>query len=348
MSAPVRLFGDGASPRPADYVRALSRLERAGDLKPDRYAVGGAVAELEELLARRLGKPAALYVPTGTLANLLAVRALCGARARVVVQADSHLYNDAGDGATALAGLALVAAGAGRPCFTAAELEEILARTASGKVKSPVGAVSVELPVRRLHNRAAALDELAAIARVCRREKIGLHLDGARLEAAAAAAGVDARRYAALCDTVYVSLHKHLGAPSGAILAGPRRLIAGLQDARRMFGGSPAEAFLEAALALDAARRGAGRRLAAAVSRGRRLVAASGGALKPLPGGTNIAVLPVAPGRAAAVAARLKREGLLLGAYDRGLGGFAVTFNETLLGRPEPELRRALLRAAAR
>jgi threonine aldolase len=347
MTRTVKLFGDGASPEPADYVRELGRLLKAGRLAPDSYAIGGSVEALEKTMARRLGKEAAIYLPTGTLANLLAVRALCGSKPRVVVHEESHLFNDSGDGAAVLAGLALIPAGAGQTCYTASELERILARTAAGKVRSPVGAASVELPVRRLHNRAASLARLREIANVCRRQGIGLHLDGARLQMAAAAAGVPLRRYAELCDTVYLSLYKHLGAPGGAILAGPRRLIGELPHARRMFGASPAHAFLEAAMALDNVRRGADARVAAALRRGRELIRSLNGRLKAFPDGTNVATLYVAASRAASAAARLKKDGILLGAYDRTLGGFAVTFNETLLGRSAAAVAGSIDRALA-
>ncbi|MBK8283793.1 MAG: DegT/DnrJ/EryC1/StrS family aminotransferase [Ahniella sp.] len=88
----------------------------------DNYSLGGEVEKLERQFAELLGKEAAMFVPTGTLANHLAIRTLAGNRRRVLVQAESHLYNDSGDGASTLSGLNLVPLAAGR---TSMELDEV-------------------------------------------------------------------------------------------------------------------------------------------------------------------------------------------------------------------------------
>ena len=294
----IQLFGDEAERPPREVVDALGALCAEGRLKPDSYATGGSVARLERAVARALGKPAAVFLPTGTLANLLALRALCGARRKVVVPAESHFARDAGDGGAQLAGLSSLALAPGRPLFSAAELAAELARAGDGRVRREVGAVLVETPVRRLHNRAPSLAELAAISRLCRRQRVGLHLDGARLFIAAAAQGVAPRRYAALFDTVYVSLYKYFGARAGAVLAGPRSLLRGLRDDRRMFGGSPSECYMDAALAergLEAFPSRVPPALALGRDFWRRLRRRAGAALRIYPDGTNVAFLRVPP-----------------------------------------------------
>lgn len=348
--APVKFFGDGRGPSPADRVRALAELCERGALEDDAYGAGGSVAALERALARRLGKPSALFLPTGTLANLLAVRALCrGPRRLVAVQRDSHLFNDAGDGAAALAGLTLLPLGGHSPGFSAEDLKGAVRGAGAGKVPLELGAVALECPVRRRHGRLVPFKELSRVAALARRLGAGVHLDGARLFLAPAASGVALRRYAALADTVYVSLYKYFDAPSGAVLAGPAPLIAALRRERRVFGGTLPEATLAAALALRGLD-GFEARFARALRAGRRLLAAlgrvSGLSVEAFPDGTNIALLRPRRVRPAAFAARLRRGGVLLGPYDAAAGAFHLQVNETILEKDVPVLV-AAFRAAA-
>ena len=186
----------------------------------DSYSNGGAVERLENAFAELLGKERAVFMPTGTLANHLAVRALAGGTGRAIVQADSHLYNDSGDCVQTLSGITLMPLGAGRPDFTAAEVEATLDRTASGRVRTPIRVISIETPVRRHFGATFDRRELDRIASLAQREGIRLHLDGARIFLQAAYEGRDPAEYARPFDTVYVSLYKYFNAPSGG---DPRR-----------------------------------------------------------------------------------------------------------------------------
>ena len=247
----IRFHGDGLSLTPAATAELLTRLTAESDFAADTYSRGGVVEQLESRAAHFLGKERAVFMPTGTLANHLAVRALCAGRGqRVLVQAESHLANDAGDCAQMLSGLNLIPLAPGRSCFTAIEIETVLARARSGRVATEVGALSLETPVRRLDNAAVLLAELEEVLAPARAAGIGLHLDGARLPLYAAHLGVAPHEVADLFDTVYLSLYKCFSAPAGAILAGPAELIDELYHARRMFGGGLSEAWPMAAIAL--------------------------------------------------------------------------------------------------
>jgi threonine aldolase len=90
----VRLSGDGLGLTPAQHSQLLARLIEAKGIVPDSYSLGGIVEELEARCARVLGKDRAIFMPTGTLANHLAVRALAGGSSRVIVQEESHFYQD--------------------------------------------------------------------------------------------------------------------------------------------------------------------------------------------------------------------------------------------------------------
>src|SRR6185436_13484002 len=233
----VRLSGDGLGLSPAEYAALLHRLLDEKGIVPDSYSLGGVVEELEERCARVLGKERAIFMPTGTLANHLAVRALAAGSSRVIVQEESHLYQDEGDCAQTLSNLTLMPLAAGRATFTAADLERVLDTTKGARVVSRVSAISIETPVRRKQGERFDPAELKKIIAIARRDGIRLHLDGARLFLEAAYSGENVADYAKPFDTVYVSLYKYFNAASGAILAGPRSLIDGMYHARRMFGG---------------------------------------------------------------------------------------------------------------
>ena len=263
--------GDG-EPQSTDILLGrLAKIQSETVLSPDYYSLGGSVADLENHFAAALGKESAIYMPTGTLANHLAIRALCGIKPRAIVQEQSHLYHDCGDCVTQLSGINLVPLAKGECCFTLEELKEAVAESTSGRVVSPIGAMMIESPVRRQMGQVVPFQEMKAMTEYCSSQGIGTHLDGARLYMMSAASGTNPREYSALFDTVYVSLYKYFGAPYGAILAGDCRVIEGMFHARRMFGGGLASSYFAAGLALEGTE-GFEDRFGAAMRKGRELV----------------------------------------------------------------------------
>src|SRR5262245_42181713 len=140
-------------------------------------------------MARVLGKERAIFMPTGTLANHLAVRALAGGPSRVIVQSESHLYCDEGDCAQTLSGLTLMPLAPGQATFSVDEVQRILAETRNGRVVPRVSVISIESPVRRRVGERFDPAEIAKIVALARREGIKLHLDGARMFLQAAYTG---------------------------------------------------------------------------------------------------------------------------------------------------------------
>ncbi|MCH8063071.1 MAG: aminotransferase class I/II-fold pyridoxal phosphate-dependent enzyme [Chloroflexi bacterium] len=242
--------GDGEPKTLSGMLSTLAAFDSEFGYEPDNYMVGGTVQALEERLADLLGKEAAIFLPTGTMANHFAVRALCGSRPRALVQEQCHLYNDTGDCVTRLSNINLVPLAKGRAFFTLEEVTEAVEQSEAGRVTNPIGAMMIESPVRRKAGRVQSLEEMKAITDYCRERGIGTHLDGARLYMMCAATGIGPREYSDLFDTVYVSLYKYFGAPYGGLLAGSRELIGEMYHDRRMFGGSLSSAGLAAALAL--------------------------------------------------------------------------------------------------
>jgi threonine aldolase len=234
----VHLSGDGIGLSPRGYTSLLDELTRQAEISQDNYLLGGEIERFEHQWATLLGKETAVFMPSGTLANHLALRALAGSRRRVIVPEMSHVYNDTGDACQTLSGLTLIPLAPGAAGFTLADVEAVLARTASGRVATDVGALLIESPVRRRFGEMFDWDEAKRVTAFAREHGIGTHLDGARLFIASAYTGITPAEYAAPFDTVYVSLWKYFNSGIGAILAGPKRVLDSMFHVRRMFGGN--------------------------------------------------------------------------------------------------------------
>lgn len=344
----VRLSGDGLGLNTAQYSRLLARIADEKGIAPDSYILGGVVEELEARFARLLGKEQAIFLPTGTLANHMAVRALAGGPSRVIVQEESHLYQDEGDCAQTLSSLTLMPLARGKATFTADEVQQVIDQTRGARVVPRVSAISIETPVRRRQGEYFDPVELQKIIALARREGIRLHLDGARMFLQAAYTGEDVAAMSKPFDTVYVSLYKYFNAASGAILAGPRDLLEGMFHVRRMFGGSLSAAWPFAAVALNYVD-GFGERFGRAVQVSESLIRSlgqrDGFTIERIPSGTNLFRLRVRSGDAAAFQKRLAARGILLAAPQRD--AFLVGVNETLNRTTAPELADAFGRAIA-
>jgi threonine aldolase len=234
----VHLSGDGIGLSPRGYTSLLDELTRQAEISEDNYLLGGEIERFEHQWATLLGKETAVFMPSGTLANHLALRTLAGSRRRVLVPEMSHVYNDTGDACQTLSGLTLIPLAPGAAGFTLADVEAVLARTASGRVATDVGALLIESPVRRRFGEMFDWDEAKRVTAFARGRGIGTHLDGARLFIASAYTGIAPAEYAAPFDTVYVSLWKYFNSGIGAILAGPKRVLDSMFHVRRMFGGN--------------------------------------------------------------------------------------------------------------
>jgi len=326
----VRMSGDGVGLSPREYASLLADIAQRAEIAEDNYLLGGEIERFEHRWAELLGKERAVFMPSGTLANQLALRALAGEKRRVIVPETSHIYNDTGDASQTLSGLTLMPLAPGKATFTCAEVEAVLARTAGGRVKTEVGAIAVESPVRRLRGQMFDWDEMRRLSAIARERGVGLHLDGARLFIASAYTGISPAQYSALFDTVYVSLWKCFNSGIGAILAGPRSLLDDMFHVRRMFGGNLAVGWPAAVVAthymdgfLD--------RLRAAVRISEDFYEAIGRhpsfSVERVPGGTNLTHVTVNTGDRAAFANRLAERGVML--PDGGADRFTLAVNET-------------------
>ena len=247
----VNFTRDGLDFSPAEQVKMLEKIVSAGEIHADDYSNGGVVEELENKFARLLGKESAVFMPTGTMANHIALRMLAGDRKRILVQEESHIYNDSGDCCQQLSGLNLVPLVTAHNGFTLEDVRAAVERTATGRVTTGVGVISIESPVRRRNNQVFSYPEMGRIADYAKQNGINMHLDGARLFNAVGHTGISPIEYSKLFDTVYISLYKCFNAPSGAILAGTEEFTRNLYHTRRMLGGGIVSVWQSAAIALQ-------------------------------------------------------------------------------------------------
>jgi len=345
----VYLTGDGLSLTPGQYGRLLTRLVEERGIAPDNYILGGVVDELETQFARILGKERAVFMPTGTLANQLAIRALAGGSSRAVVQAESHLYMDSGDCVQTLSNITLMPLAPGRATFTVDDLQRVLNETRGGRVVPRVSVIQIETPVRRKLGEAFGAMHMALVVAAARREGIRLHLDGARLFLEAGYTGRSVTEYTAPFDTVYVSLYKYFNAAGGAILAGPRALLDDIYHTRRMYGGALNQAWPYAAVALHYLN-GFSERFARAIKVSDDLIRAldrvDGVAVERIPSGTNLFRLRVMRTNAPELQKRLEARGIVL-ANPTADGTFLVGVNESWNRTTGAELAAAFVREMA-
>ena len=339
----VHTAGDGIGITPREYASLLNRLSQSRDVEEDNYLLGGEVEAFERHWATLLGKETAVFMPSGTLANQLALRALAGSKRRVIVPEMSHIYNDTGDACQTLSGLTLMPLAPGRATFTRADVEAVLTRTAGGRVATDVGAITIESPIRRLAGQMFDWDEAKRIASLAREQGIGMHLDGARLFIASAYTGITPAEYAAPFDTVYVSLWKYFNCGIGAILAGPKRVLDGMFHVRRMFGGNLAVGW-NAALVARHFMDGFEDRLKSAVRNSETFYAAMAKhprlGLERIPNGTNLTRVTFKGVSPAEVGTRLAARGVAMsGPAKPGTITFGV--NETWNRLTAAELIRA-------
>jgi threonine aldolase len=332
----VWLIGDTLPPDPARSAARLAELVARHDKARDTYLQGGAVAALEARFASLLGKEDCAFLPTGTLANQVAVRLLAGDTPRVLVQQESHLYRDEYDAAQLLSGLHLVPLAPGRATPTLDDVTRAVEEAEKGPHALKTGAISLENPVRRAGGEMLDPAELARIAAYARSKNIRLHLDGARL--LLAPPSFDRADCTSLFDTVYVSLYKYLDAPFGAVLAGSKTDIARARGLRARFGGALYQGWMPAVLALGALD-DFEERMQRAHAAGQLLfarLAASGKAkLVPRPNRSNIYTLSLQPPLAEGLFDRMRSAGVRLLKPENGT--VDVYINTTLLRRPVDE-----------
>ena len=226
---------------PVDVAATLATIPP--DTVTDRYGEGGVVAELEAEVAALLGKPAAVFLPTGTMAQQLALRLHAEHRGRrtVAYHPMCHLEQHEGRALERLQGLV------GRPVGDANRLLDL---DALGEVGESPAVLLIELPQRDLGGVQPGWDDLQAQIGWARERGAAVHLDGARLWESAAGYGRPLAELAAGFDTAYVSFYKAIGALPGCCVVGETSFTAEFREWRQRMGGTQFGLWPNAASAL--------------------------------------------------------------------------------------------------
>ena len=322
-------FPDGTADFRSDTVsRPTAEMRHAmadADVGDDVYGEDPSVAALEEETALAVGKEAALFVPSGTMGNQIALNLLTNPGDEVVCVEWAHVRNYEHGAASWLSGVAFRSVPGDGGALTP---EQILAATAQSDYHLP----GVSLLVwENTHNVSGGtvvpLETMSEGTEVARSEDLRVHLDGARLFNAAAASGIPAAGYAAQADTVMICYSKGLGAPVGSALCGDADLVERAREVRKRLGGGMRQAGVIAVAARI------GLRNRDRLAEDHRLAARLAGLLEDrLPGAvqaapeTNMVLIgdTGVPGGTAAFAASLEAEGILVGYIRPGVLRFCT------------------------
>lgn len=313
-SATIDLRSDTVT-RPTPAMRQAIANAEVGD---DALGDDPTVRALEERVAHLLGKEAALFFPSGIMANETALLLLGRRGSEVIVEAASHFVDWELGAPAALAGVQLRPVPTDDGLLTAEAVEQAIRPPIAFQLRT--SAICVENTHNASGGRVLALHSMRAIRDVAVRHQLPVHLDGARLWNAAVASGVHEAAFADCADTVMVTLSKGLGCPVGSLLAASPAHIAEARIHRRRLGGSMRQSGLLAAAglyALDHHRQ----RLHEDHERARRLarLAATVPGLTVVPPETNIVMFEVTRPDldAAQVITRLAEAGILMVVFTR-------------------------------
>ena len=232
---------------------AMARAE-VGD---DVWEEDPTVKRLEALAAERTGKDAGLFVASGTQGNLLSVWSQTQPGSEVILDLDSHIFNNEVAGASVISGVQMRAVKTTRGFLSPDQVRESL-RPANIHIP-PTGLVCIENTHNRHGGTCCTPEEIAAVAAVAHGAGVPVHLDGARLFNAAVALRRDARDFTRDVDTVTFCLSKGLGAPVGSVICGRAEVVTRARRLRKMVGGGMRQAGIIAAAGILALERMVGR-----------------------------------------------------------------------------------------
>ncbi|MDX1607310.1 MAG: low-specificity L-threonine aldolase [Candidatus Competibacterales bacterium] len=302
MTPTIDLRSDTVT-RPTEAMRAAMAAAEVGD---DVYGEDPTVNRLEALTAERLGFEAALFAPSGTQTNLLALLSHCQRGDEYLVGQQAHTYKYEGGGAAVLGGI--------QPQPLEFEPDGSLDLDRVAAALKPDDYHFARSRLLCLENTMAGrilpMDYLVAARAFVERHGLALHLDGARVFNAAVGLGVDVREICRYFDTVSVCLSKGLGAPVGSLLCGSRAFIAEARRWRKVTGGGMRQAGILAAAGIHVLERHV-ERLAEDHANARRLAHGLRElGLQPDGPYTNMVFLPLGAERAGALAAFLRGRGI--------------------------------------
>lgn len=306
---PIDLRSDTITQPTSGMRKAIATAEVGDDVLGDDPTV----QQLERFVAGLLGKEAAVYMPSGTMTNQVALRAHTEPGDEVVLESQAHIYYYEGGGPAALSGVMCRLIQGEQGIFTAAALKQALRPEDVHFPRTKL--VCLENTHNRGGGRIYPLAEINAIAQICQANRLQLHLDGARFWNACVATGISEAEYAQPFDSVSVCFSKGLGAPIGSALVGSEDFIARARRFRKMFGGGMRQAGMMAAGAIYALKHHRARLEEDHINAktlAERLQAIPGIEVDPSTVQTNIVVFKTTTVPAAVLVARLQLKGVYM------------------------------------
>ena len=217
----------------------------AAEVGDEQRKLDPTVNRLQDMVAERLGKEAALFLPSGTMCNQISFAVHCKPGDEVIMDAFAHPFSFEGGGPAAVSGVLIRPVQGDKGVYTPEQLTAAVRGKEYGQ--SRTRAISVEQPTNIAGGRLWSLAAINAICERARQHRLLTHLDGARLFNAQVASGVAARDFAAPFDSAWIDLSKGLGCPVGAVLAGSRDFIENAWYVKHRLGGAMRQAGIIAA-----------------------------------------------------------------------------------------------------
>jgi threonine aldolase len=245
--APIDLRSDTVT-RPTEAMQEAMRRAELGD---DGREGDPTVRKLEALAAAKVGKQAALYVPSGTMANLCSLITHTSRGAEILLERTAHIISYENSGLSLLGGLFYRPISGTRGAMDLTALEFAFESGLASKKLAPA-LVCMETTHNTAGGAVLPLEHMAAVARIAKQNGAKVHLDGARIFNAAVALGVTADKIAAHADTVCFCVSKGLSAPVGSLICGSSAFIERARHFRRMLGGAMRQSGVVAAAGIVA------------------------------------------------------------------------------------------------
>jgi len=304
--------------KPSPGMRQAMAKAEVGD---DVFGEDPCVNRLQEMAAQLLGKEAALFVPSGTMANQLCIKVHTQPGDEIIMERTNHPFNSESGGIAALSGVQVNLIDGQRGVITAAQVARAI-RRGDGVHNPPTRLVCLENTHNRGGGNVYPLETIREISEVAQQHGLARHLDGARLLNACVASGLPATEFTQYFDSCTLCLSKGLGAPVGSVIAANAEFIRRALRYRKMFGGGMRQAGILAAAGIYALEHNV-ERLAEdhqhAKLLAERISSARGLRLNPQEVETNILFLQLDPAEA-----RLDAPGLQRAMHEREVLALAV------------------------
>jgi len=235
--------------KPSEGMRKAIYEAELGD---DVFKEDPTVNKLEEYTAELLGKEAALYVPSGTMANQICLNSLTEPGDEVICDREVHIFNYESASPSRLSGIQIYPLDGNLGVITPEQVEPYIRTTAYHMPRTKV------IEVENTHNRAGGtihpIENIIALKELAKKHSLFYHLDGARLWNASVETGISPKEYGSHFDTISVCLSKGLGAPVGSVIAGSKEFIKDAFRLRKAWGGGMRQVGILAAAGLYALR----------------------------------------------------------------------------------------------